>query len=164
MSKYISFLTILLVTCGTTTEDIARPEDTVLAMFEAAQSGNVQEYLDYFSGDIRTTLDRNAEDMTEQAFTEYLIKANEPIVGIAVSDVTPIDVNSVTIRVELVFRNKNEIQTYTLFDEQGDWKIVNMTRSKRIKTLVPYGQKVFELPAEPDSSQTGQNPDNLQSP
>ena len=123
-------------------------EDTVLGMFEASRNGRVEDYLRYFAGDMRAVLDKTADEMGRDAFRDYLLKTNEPIVGIAVSDREDVADGHVQLRVELVYRNKNEVQYVTLMSLGTDWKIREMSRAKRIKTLVPYGQQVFDLPAD----------------
>ena len=157
MIRCLSLCLVLCMACGTPGEN-SRPEDAVLSMFDSAQEGRVGEYLDFFIGDLRTSLEKNIADMSEQTFSDYLLSINEPIVGIAVSDVDSVMPGVVTLRVELVYRNKNEVQIYTLQQEKSGWKISDMTSAKRIKTIVPYGQKVFELAPDTTTDSAAQNP------
>jgi hypothetical protein len=44
------------------------------------------------------------------------------------------------MRVEFVYRGKNESQEHHLILRDGVWKIDRVDESERVKTLIPYGE------------------------
>jgi len=149
---YIMLFILEITSCGQLQKKEETPEDIVLAAYEAARNGNIDEYLSYFSPTMQKSIKRTISEMQEEKFSEYLIQSNAPIVGLAVSDRTDLMENVVRIRVEMVYRDKNEEQRYFLEKKQGKWKIVEVEATKQIKTIIPYGTKVFEFVPEDTTS------------
>ena len=122
------------------------PKEAVWRMFDAAKKGDVDEYLACFADPLRESLERNVAEMTKRKFGDYLIKANSPVLGIALSDQEKVDSGRVRMRVELTFRHWNEVQWFGLRRKAGrSWQIVQMSQAKRIKPPVPYGTKVTDI-------------------
>jgi hypothetical protein len=88
---------------------------------------------------LRRNLIKTAAEMGEQKFGEYLKRLNEEITGIAVSDLDLTGEAGAKLRVEFVYRGKNEAQQHHLILRDGAWKIDRLDESERIKTLIPYG-------------------------
>ena len=119
--------------------ETATPEDIVWRMSDATREGDVQAYLDCFSGALKQNLQRTADDMGESQFGQYLKSLNSELTGIAVSDLEQPDGQTATLKVEFVFRGKNEAQKYNFTLFAGGWKITKVDGSEQIKTLIPYG-------------------------
>jgi hypothetical protein len=117
----------------------ANPESVIWRMSDATRVGNGEAYLNCFDGELRRNLIKTAAEMGEQKFGEYLKRLNEEITGIAVSDLKLTGEAGAVLRVEFVYRGKNEAQQYYLVLRDGAWKIDRLDESERIKTLIPYG-------------------------
>ena len=120
----------------------ATPESVVWRMSDAARKGDVQAYLDCFSGSLRQSLEKTAADMGEVRFSEYLKKLNNEMTGIAVSDFEKVSEDTATLRVEFVFRGKNEAQKHHFKLVDGKWKIDSLDNAEGVPTLIPYGTRV----------------------
>jgi hypothetical protein len=117
----------------------ASPESVIWRMSDAARTGDVETYLSCFDGELRRNLEKTVAEMGERKFSEYLKRLNEEITGIAISDLDPTGEAGAKLRVEFVFRGKNEVQQHYLVLRDGAWKIERVDESERIKTLIPYG-------------------------
>ncbi|MBM4044138.1 MAG: hypothetical protein FJ279_03420 [Planctomycetes bacterium] len=127
-----------------TPQAFGKPEDPVWAMFQAAKDGNVQAYLNCFADEIRARLDREAQEMRPERFGGYLRQGSKDVLGIAVSDLEKLREDEARMRVELTFRDRNEVQKFAVRKLRNGWKIKDMTEAQRVKPVIPYGTKVFE--------------------
>jgi hypothetical protein len=143
-----------------------RPENLIWTVIEAAQSGDVDTYLDCFAGDLRTQLDHTVLELTPAGFSDYLRSSSEPLTGVAVYDVVVGDDDGASLTVEYVYRDATERQGMRLDLGRGGWKIVDLDRSKRAKPLIPYGSPAAPMPEpEPtDSASAGEEPASMQEP
>ncbi len=117
----------------------ANPESVIWRMSDAARAGDVQAYLNCFDGGLRRNLEKTVAEMGERQFREYLKRLNEDITGIAVSDLNLVGEAGAKLRVEFVYRGKNEAQQHHLILRDGAWRIDRADESERINTLIPYG-------------------------
>jgi hypothetical protein len=117
----------------------ANPESVIWRMSDATRSGEVDAYLNCFDGELRQNLEKTVADMGERKFSDYLQRLNQEITGIAVSDIKLTGEAIADLRVEFVYRGKNETQQHHLVLRDGTWKIDRVEESERIKTLIPYG-------------------------
>jgi hypothetical protein len=117
----------------------ADPESVIWRMSDATRVGDVEAYLDCFDGELRRNLEKTLAEMGRSQFSEYLKRLNEEITGIAVSDLGLTGDAGANLRVEFVYRGKNEAQEHHLILRDGAWKIDRVDESERIKTLIPYG-------------------------
>src|SRR5262245_4057978 len=117
----------------------ASPESVIWRMSDAARVGDVQAYLNCFDGELRRNLEKTVAEMGERKFGDYLKRLNQEITGIAVSDLDLTEGAGAKLRVEFVYRGKNEAQQHHLVLRDGAWKIDRLDESERIKTLIPYG-------------------------
>ncbi len=122
----------------------ATPEDVIWRMSDAAREGNVAAYLDCFSGALRQNLQRAVAEMGEAQFSQYLKRLNSEMTGIAVSDFEQINESEAALRVEFVFRGRNEAQKHHFKLVNGAWKIEKLDGAEQIKPLMPYGADVIE--------------------
>ncbi len=121
------------------TKTAATPEDVVWRMSDATRDGDVQAYLDCFSGALKQNLQKTAADMGEAQFSQYLKELNDEVTGIAVSDLEQANEGTATVNVEFVFRGRNEAQKHSFELVSGAWKITQIDGAQQIKTLIPYG-------------------------
>jgi hypothetical protein len=119
--------------------DAVNPESVIWRMSDATRAGDIQAYLDCFDGELRRNLEKTVADMGEPQFTGYLKRLNEEITGIAVSDLDRIGEAGAKLRVEFVYRGRNEAQQHHLILRDGAWKIDRVDESERVETLIPYG-------------------------
>lgn len=133
----------LAVGCGVSRKD--RPEAPVWNMFKAAGSADVKGYLNCFSEQIVDKIKATIEEMGYDQFRRYLRNMDESIMGIAITDRENIAEDKIRLKVELVFRDRNEVQKIVVGKERGAWKIVEMSDSARIKTLIPYGTNLYPI-------------------
>jgi hypothetical protein len=127
-----------------TNKSPATPEDVVWRMSDAARDGDVNAYLDCFDGALKRNLQRTVAEMGEAQFSQYLKRLNGEMTGIAVSDLEQVNENEATLRVEFVFRGKNEAQNHHFRLINGAWKIEKLDGAEQIKPLTPYGSGVIE--------------------
>jgi len=123
---------------------VATPEDVVWRMSDATREGSVQAYLDCFSGPLKQNLQKTADDMGESHFSRYLKELSEEVTGIAVSDLKQANEETASLKVEFVFRGRNETQIHSFKLLAGGWKITEVDGAEQIKTLIPYGTDVRE--------------------
>jgi hypothetical protein len=117
----------------------ATPEDTVWRMSDAAREGDARAYLDCFTGALKQSLQKTAAEMGEAQFSRYLKKLNEEMTGIAVSDLAQVNERTATLKVEFVYRGRNEAQKHHFVWVNGDWKIDGVDAAEHVKPLLPYG-------------------------
>ena len=120
----------------------ATPEDVIWKMSDASREGNVAAYLDCFTGTLKQNLQKTASDMGDARFSEYLRRLNGEITGIAVSDLEQIGTAEANLRVEFVFRTRNEVQKHHFRLIDGEWKIDQLDGAEQVKTLIPYGSEI----------------------
>lgn len=115
------------------------PEDIIWSMSDATREGDVHAYLDCFSGALKQNLQKTADDMGESQFSRYLKELSDEVTGITVSELEQADEQTATLKVEFVFRGKNEVQKHSFKFLAGAWKITKVDGAEQIKTLIPYG-------------------------
>ena len=121
----------------------ASPEDAVYAMLDAARAGNVNAYLDCFSGPLREQLAATVRESTEAKFKNYLTTQNAAFQSIAVM-VTDRSDDQAIVRLEYVYNDRNEVQNVELKKDGSRWKIARVDGAQQIKTLIPYGTPVTD--------------------
>ncbi len=89
-------------------------------------------------------LQHSAAESGPGAFEKYLKDSNAAIQGVALSPPETLDASQVKVRVEYVYRDRNEVQFLYLRKESSTWKIYQVDSAERIKTLVPYGSVVMD--------------------
>jgi hypothetical protein len=122
----------------------ATPEDAIYGMLDAARAGNVKAYLDCYSGHMNDQLRQSAADAVPGDFEKYLKTTNAAIQGVALSPPETIAAAQVKVRVEYVYRDRNEVQFIYLRNESSRWRIYRVDGAEQVKTLVPYGSLVTD--------------------
>lgn len=120
------------------------PEDAVYAMLDAARGGNTTLYVDAFSGPLQQQIEQVIRENGKTQFANYLTAQSSSFmsVALAVTD-QPSDMEA-RLRVEYVYANRNEVQTFHLSKNEGTWKIISISGTDQIKTLIPYGTAVTD--------------------
>jgi hypothetical protein len=120
------------------------PEDTVYGMLDAARAGDTAVYVDTFSGPLQQQIQQAVRESGKTQFATYLTAQSSSFQSVALSVADqPSDVEA-RLRVEYVYANRNEVQTFHLKKSGGRWKIVGISGTDQIKTLIPYGTAVTD--------------------
>jgi hypothetical protein len=111
------------------------PKDTIYAMLDAARAGSTGAYLAQYTGPL-------AAQLQQAVSANYLKTANAEIKGVAISEPQFLSDREATVRVEYIYQDRNEVQTISLAQSSGEWRITQVDSAERVKTLVPYGAPV----------------------
>jgi hypothetical protein len=122
----------------------ASPEDAVYAMLDAARAGDTHAYLASFSGPMHDQLLQVMKETSEANFAAYLKSQNTAFQGVAVSVTDRPSDAEAQVRVEYVYRNRNEVQSVYLRKEASRWRIVKVAGAEQVKAPVPYGSAVTD--------------------
>jgi hypothetical protein len=120
------------------------PEDAIYGMLDASRAGNVNAYLACYSGQMNNLLKHSASESGPEAFEKYLKSSNAAIQGVALSAPQTLSDSQVKVRVEYVYRDRNEVQFIYMRKEGSRWKIYQVDSAEQVKTLVPYGSVVTD--------------------
>jgi len=120
------------------------PEDAIYGMLDAARAGDVNAYLASYSGQMNNLLKHSAAESGPGAFEKYLKNSNAAIQGVALSPPQTLSDSQVKVRVEYVYRDRNEVQFIYLRKDGSRWKIYQVDSAEQVKTLVPYGSVVTD--------------------
>ena len=131
-----------IMTCAGKPGEESSPAGVVRAMSLFSRDGRVNDYLDCFTGELRAKLEQTRDQAKPGEFADALRRRSAPVRGLAVSDQTQLDAETMRLKIEWVFDDRNEIQTFTLRKVQGAWKIADMTDAQYRKPDVSYGTKV----------------------
>jgi hypothetical protein len=122
----------------------ANPEDTVYGMLDAARAGDTAVYVDTFSGPLQQQIQQVIRESGKTQFAHYLTAQSSSFQSVALSVADqPSDLEA-RLRVEYVYSNRNEVQTFHLKKGAGSWKIIGISGTNQIKTLIPYGTAVTD--------------------
>jgi hypothetical protein len=129
------------------------PEQCIERMFDAAERGDVDAYLDCFTGPQRQQIERELTSQTRQSFSQSLVDAIKPLKGRAMIGSPPAEpaANQVELTVERIYANRNETQTYQLLRQSDAWRITAVRSADAFQPPITYGTPVFELPPEPEA-------------
>ena len=122
----------------------ANPEDTVYGMLDAARAGDTTVYVDTFAGSLQQQIQQLIRESGRKQFASYLTGQSSSFQSVALSVADqPSDVEA-RLRVEYVYANRNEVQIFHLKKSGGRWKIIGISGTNQIKTLIPYGTAVTD--------------------
>jgi len=115
-------------------------------MFEPAKQGDVETYLDCFTGSERERLERELSDQPKEAFARSLVEAVESLKGRAVfkGEADGDSESNWVLPVERVYANRVERQTYRLVRESNEWRIHTVETAISFQPDKPYGTPVYE--------------------
>jgi len=118
------------------------PQDTVFRMMDAARDGDVRKYLDCYTGAMQSNLRQIVAEKGESTLATYIRNFNSAVKGVAIQEPQTAAGTDVKLRVEFVYQDRNEVQTYYLERAGSAWKISRQENAEGVKTLVPYGTAV----------------------
>lgn len=126
------------------------PEACIDRMFEAAKQGDVETYLDCFTGSERERLERELADQPKDAFARSLAEAVGSLKGRAVFKGNPVgdSADKWILPVDRVYVNRMERQTYHLVRESNVWRIHTVETATSFQPDKPYGTPVYEPPPD----------------
>jgi hypothetical protein len=122
----------------------ATPEDTIYGMLDAARAGNTAVYVDTFSGSLQQQIQQAIRESGKTQFASYLTAQSSSFQSVALSVADQPSNLEARLRVEYVYTNRNEVQTFHLKKSEGRWKIISISGTDQIKTLIPYGTAVTD--------------------
>jgi hypothetical protein len=120
------------------------PESVIWLLLEKSKAGDVEGYLDCFTGQTRAQLETTAQGMGLPQFSDYLKQSVAPVKGVAVYDVQRPSEGLTTLVVEYVYQDQNERQRMSLKKGKDRWRIETAEASQRIQPVIPYGKPVSE--------------------
>jgi hypothetical protein len=125
----------------------ATPAECIERMFAATERGDVEGYLDCFTGLQRDRLERELASQSREDFARSLRQSIQELKGRAVFDAPARDVASreINVTVERVYVHHLERQTYHFVNQSGAWRIDDVQSPHPIQPEKAYGQPVFEL-------------------
>ena len=119
-----------------------QPQDAIYQALDAVREGNLAKYIDAHTGTMGASLHRTAAEIGDSRLLQSLQERNAPLKGIAVQEPERLSDGEVKARVEYVFADRNEVQTYYLERSGERWKIARVDGARQIETLIPYGTPV----------------------
>jgi len=133
----------------------ASPEECVEQMLAAADRGDIEGYLDCFTGREREEIERDVAQQSREGFARSLADAQRSMKGrsvqlaMAEADAAtgpPPDTAEVTV--ERIYANHNQRQTYFLRRTFSGWKIEGLRGATNFQPPVPYGTPVWEASSQ----------------
>lgn len=122
----------------------ATPDEIVYSMLDAARTGNTAVYVGTFSGPLQQQIQQVIRESGKTQFAAYLTGQSLSFQSVALSVTDqPSDLEA-RLRVEYVYSNRNEVQTYHVRKFGSRWKIVGISGTDLTKTLIPYGTAVTD--------------------
>jgi hypothetical protein len=119
-----------------------QPQDPIYQALDAVREGDFTKYLDAHAESMKASLLRAAAESGEERLLHSLREQNASLKGIAILEPERLSDREMKAKVEYVFADRNEVQTYHL-EKSGDrWKIARVDGAQRIQTLIPYGTPV----------------------
>jgi hypothetical protein len=120
------------------------PEDLIYRMLDAARAGDTKTYLNSFTGPLQQQLQQAMRESGTAQFAAYLKTQSTAYESVAVSLVGQPSENDARLRVEYVYRNRNEVQNFHLRKDAGRWTVTGISSADLVKTLIPYGTAVTD--------------------
>jgi hypothetical protein len=118
--------------------------DAVYGMLDAARAGDTKQYVDTFGGPLRQQIQQVMRESGKSQFATYLSTQSGAFQSVAVSVTDQPSDAEARLRVEYVYTNRNEVQTFHLKKDAGRWTIIGISGTDHIKTLIPYGTAVSD--------------------
>lgn len=121
------------------------PEEAISAAIysttNAARAGDVNRYLDGYTGPLRAALQRSLRESGAPAFVSYLRSLDVGVKGLAVW-VERSTESEAKARVEYVYQERNDVQFVYLENHRGAWRIARTGGDQPAKAAIPYGTPI----------------------
>ena len=108
------------------------------------EPGIRSSYVDTFGGPLRQQIQQVMRESGKSQFANYLSTQSGAFQSVAVSVTDQPSDAEARLRVEYVYTNRNEVQTFHLKKDAGRWAIIGISGTDQIKTLIPYGTAVTD--------------------
>ncbi|HWA97985.1 MAG TPA: hypothetical protein VG713_05810 [Pirellulales bacterium] len=136
------------------------PEACLVAMTRASQSGDVQAYLDCFTGNLRQELDKELRDQGGvQALGERLRTSVARLKGTASYEENPATSDGAQLILERIYPQHNERWRVALRRDGQAWRVTSMAMIGSAVPPVEYGTPVFAIDAPVNEQQPPPNVD-----
>jgi len=122
-----------------------QPDSVIWEMIDACRQGDVDAYLNCFTGDLRERLEKVVSEQGKDKFSNYLKEMLQPIKNIALQQPKGFAKGDRAIVADFVFADRTERQTFWVRKTKEGWKIVGVEATKPVPVLVPYGTPVKGL-------------------
>lgn len=125
-------------------------------MYAAAERGDVEAYLDCFTGVERQRLEVELQTESRDAFAAAIAETVRTLKGRAINDLStdPVTGDRAQLQAERIYAGYNERQTFGFRREEGAWRIESLGEVRRFQPSIPYGAPAFAGSA--DSTSAGQ--------
>ena len=141
---------------ASTSRDEAEPDACASAMVSAEKDGDVEAYLDCFTGRLRDRLESRMAEKSREGRAAELRSGAADLTGHATTDVKITPPDEATLVLERIYTRHNERHQVTLRRVFGDWKIVAIKPLERFAPEIPYGTPV--VPLQEKSQQEASQP------
>ena len=115
------------------------PSERISALIDACRSGDVEGYLDCFTGDLRSHLGSKADSKSPTAFATSVREQVADLQSVVTLDAKPQGTDRMQLVVERVYVDFNERQRVTLRQVGTSWKIETLGELRRYAPEIPYG-------------------------
>ena len=122
-----------------------QPDAIIWAMIDACRRGDVDDYLDCFTGNLRKRLEKVVSEQGKDKFSDYLKEMLQPIKNIALQQPKGFAKGDQAIVADFVFADRTERQTFWVRRTKEGWKVFGVETTKPVPVLVPYGTPVKGL-------------------
>ena len=128
----------------------ASPEACLKRMFQAAEQGEVDAYLNCFTGQQRQRLERELGNQGASAFAASLKSALDKLKGRALSGSSKVaDDDRARMTVERIYERHAERQDYHFVRDSAGWRIESVGQVQEFQPPIPYGTPVYERDEAP---------------
>ncbi len=122
-----------------------QPDSVIWEMIDACRRGDVDTYLNCFTGDLKKRLEKVVSEQGKDKFSDYLKEMLQPIKNIALQQPKGFAKGDQAIVADFIFADRTEQQTFWVRRTKEGWKIVGVEATKPVPVLVPYGTPVKGL-------------------
>ena len=144
---FLIVLALIVFTRLVTTPERKGPEkdsDVIWQMFSAAKRGNVQQYLDCFTGQSLSILQSAMKEKNTRTFRDYIMQNAQDIKGISILEGKGGNSQENAFDAEIVYANRNEYQTIFLQMTSEGWKVSRISKPAIVSQPIPYLELVVK--------------------
>jgi len=161
--RMVSILVAVTVVVGTaifvrnnktpTQADDNQLDQCIATMLEAARAGDVQQYLECFTGNLHDTLATRLQKASKKRSAAELRSSETDLKSYVTTDWQRVSDNEATVVLERIYPTFNKRHQVRLRRGGRTWKIVELVPVETYAPAIPYGTPVFQPPSQ-DSGET----------
>lgn len=121
------------------------PEDVLIEMILAVGEGDVETFLDCFSGDLGANLRAIVDRQGEPAIADWLVSRGQLMKGFAILEKETRGESELLVRTETVYEDRNSGQKFLLGLENGQWKIIQSDFEMVQDWDTDFGKPIMEV-------------------